>query len=133
MSLTLPLLVFLASSDALARRSMPWSTPVEVTMLGPDPARVRVAVGAAMPCDSVDDRPLITGRFAPGQTIRATALGNGCVCFQQTYAPLSDADWSMATQICTACSYNAYLRAWFCPPSSPDPTIHIRVASSRAK
>jgi hypothetical protein len=133
-SVALPLLaLLLAPSDALARRSGPWSTPVEVTILGPDPVRVRVAAGVAMPCDSSDDHSLIAGRFKPGQTIRAVAVGGGCVCFQHTYAPFSDADWSMPTLICTRCRYNYDERVWFCPPSSPDPTIRINVASSRAK
>lgn len=129
----LPLLaLFFSSSDALARRSMPWSTPVEVTMLGPDPVRIRVTNGPAMPCDSIADAPLIVGRFNAGEAIRVVAIGGGCVCFQQTYAPFSDTDWSGATQICTACRYNPYTRVWTCPPSSPDPAIRIRVASSRA-
>ena len=133
-SLALPLLaLFFASSDALARGVHPWSTPVEVTILGPDPVRVRVTNGVEMPCDSMDDQVLIAGRFKPGQTIRTLAVGDGCVCFQQTYAPFSDADWSLSTRICTACNYNPYARVWFCPPSSPDPTIQIKVASSRAR
>jgi len=129
----LPLLAsFAASSDALARHSTPFMTPVEVTMLGPDPVRVRVANGVNMPCDSIDDHALINGRFGAGQVIRTTALGDGCICFQQTYAPLSDSDWSLATHRCTACSYNPYTRVWLCPPNT-DPTIRIQVASSRAK
>jgi hypothetical protein len=125
--------VFFSSSDALARQSHPWSTPVEVMMLGPDPVKVRVASGVTMPCDSIDNRPLIVGRFNPGEAIRAVAVGNGCICFQQTYAPLSDSDWSIGTLICTACKYNPYTRAWACPPSNTDPTIRIKVASSRPK
>ncbi len=105
-----PLLASLASSDALARRSMPWPTPVEVTMLGPDAVRVRVTNGVAMPCDSIDDRPLIVGRFTASETIRTVAVGDGCVCFQQTYAPFSDTDWSTATRLCSACQYNPYAR-----------------------
>lgn len=127
------LALFLSSSDALARRSMPWPTPVEVTILGPEPVRVRVTNGAGMPCDSADDRPVIVGRFKPGDAIRAVALGDGCVCFQQTYAPFSDSDWSTATLSCTACTYNAYSHIWSCPASNADPTIRIKVASSRPK
>jgi hypothetical protein len=129
----LPLLaLFFASSDALARDSVPWSTPVEVTIRGPNPVRVWVSAGVDMPCNSMGDQAQIAGRFKPGQTIRALAVGDGCVCFQQTYAPFSDTDWSLSTRICTACNYNHYTRVWFCPPSNPDPTIHIKVASSRA-
>lgn len=113
----LPLLVLvLSSSDALARRSMPWPTPVEVRIVGPEPVRVRVTNGVGMPCDSADDRPIVVGRFKPGDAIRAVALGDGCVCFQQTHAPFSDSDsdWSTATLGCTACTYNPYSHARSC-------------------
>ncbi|MET0791627.1 MAG: hypothetical protein ABW061_08915 [Polyangiaceae bacterium] len=86
-----------------------------------------------MPCDSIDDPPVIVGRFKPGEAIRGVAVGNGCVCFQQTYSPFSDTDWSTATLICSACTYDPYARTWACPPSNPDPTIRIRAASSRPK
>ena len=101
-------------------------------MFGPDPVRVRVTNGVGMPCDSFDDRPVIVGRFKPGEAVHAVALGGGCVCFQQTYAPFSDTDWSTATLICTACTYNPYSHVWVCPPSAADPTIRVKVASSRA-
>jgi hypothetical protein len=90
-----------------------------------------VTSGAALPCDSIDDRPVIVGRFNAGQAIHVVAVGAGCVCFQQTYAPFSDSDWSNATLICTACNYNPCTHAWVCPPPSTDPTIRIKVASSR--
>ena len=129
----MPLVALFFSSDALARRSMPWITPVEVMMLGPDPVQVRVTNGVGMPCDSIDDRPVIVGRFKAGEAIRAVAVGNGCVCFQQTYAPFSDSDWSTGTLLCSACTYNPYTLVWSCPPSNLDPTIRIKVASSRPK
>lgn len=102
-------------------------------MLGPDPVRVRVSNGVGMPCDSMDDSPVIVGRFDPGEVIRGVAVGNGCVCFQQTYAPFSDTDWSTAVQVCSACGYNPFTRRWDCPPSKADPTIRIRAASTRPK
>ena len=100
-------------------------------MLGPEPVRVRVTNGVGMPCDSIDDRPVIVGRFKAGEVIRGVAVGDGCVCFQQTHAPFSDTDWSMPSLICTACKYNPYTHAWVCPPSDADPTIRIPVRSSR--
>ena len=84
-----------------------------------------------MPCDSIDDRPVIQGRYKQGEAIRGVAVGNGCVCFQQTYAPFADTDWSMSTLICSPCTYNSYAHAWDCPASKSDPTIRIKVASSR--
>ena len=77
--------------------------------------------------------PLIVGRFEAGATIRTVAIGGGCVCYQQTYAPFSDVDWSTASLICSACKYNPSTRVWICPPSNPEPTIRIAVASSRQK
>jgi hypothetical protein len=120
-----------AASDAFGRTPGHLvATPVVVALLGPDAVRVRVATGPNMPCDSIDNRTIIDGRFAAGQIVRATAVGNGCVCFQQTYAPLSDSDWSTPAHLCTACSYNPYTRIWTCPPQR-EPTISIRVASAR--
>jgi hypothetical protein len=125
--------LLLASSDAFARRGIvrPYvDTPVVVALLGPDTVRVRVAMGPVMPCDSMENRMLIDGRFAAGQVVSARAVGDGCVCFQQTYAPLSDSDWSMPRRLCSPCGYNPGARVWICPPNR-EPTISIRVPSSR--
>lgn len=118
------------AADASAHRVAPFDTPVEVRLLGPDAVRVRVAAGVNLPCDSLDNRPLVNGRFKAGDIVRATAFGDGCVCFQQTYAPLVDSDWSTPARICSACSFNPQTRVWLCPPQR-DPTIRISVSSSR--
>ena len=44
-----------------------------------------------------------------------------------------EAGAATASLICGACKYNPSTRVWICPPSNPEPTIRIAVASSRQK
>src|SRR4051812_46458087 len=75
------------------------ATPIEITMLGPGPARIRVALGTTFPCDSGDNRRLVEGKFEAGKVVRASTTER-CVCFQQTYEPFSDTDWGPSSMVC---------------------------------
>jgi len=103
-------------------------TPIEVTMLGPDAVRIRVALGSTYPCDSGDNRLIVEGKFAAGQVVHAAAPDH-CVCFQQTYAPFSDTDWGASAMVCRSqiCSD---IGKKHCVPA-PDPTIRLQVSSQR--
>ncbi len=130
------LLAFLLCSSAVLGQSgrdvdPRFEVPVIVTSLGPDAVRVRVASGRTMPCDSSSNRMVIDARLDAGQAVRATS-NRGCVCFQQTYAPLADSDWSTPQRVCSPCAYNPATRVWVCPPQR-EPTIAIQVASSRTR
>ncbi|HEY4105820.1 MAG TPA: hypothetical protein VGM44_18095 [Polyangiaceae bacterium] len=104
-------------------------TPIELTLLGPDPVSVRVALGTTFPCDSADDRILIQGKFAPGEVIRAT-VPDDCVCFEQTHTPFRDIDWGPSQRICRPQICRGAGKARRCVPS-PDPTIRLRISSNR--
>jgi hypothetical protein len=104
------------------------ATPIEITMLGPVAVRIRLALGTTFPCDSVDNHRIVDGKFTPGQVVHA-ATPDRCVCFQQTYEPFSDIDWSASTmvcrpQICTSIGKKKCVL-------EPDPTIRLQVSSKR--
>jgi len=103
-------------------------TPIEVTMLGPGAVRIRVALGTTFPCDSGDNRRLIEGKFDAGNVVRATAPDR-CVCFQQTFEPFSDTDWTAASMVCRPQVCTNFGRKK-CVPAS-DPTIRLRIRSRR--
>jgi hypothetical protein len=105
-------------------------TPIEITLLGPGAVRIRVASGTSFPCDSADNRRLIEGKFEAGQVARATTPDH-CVCFQQTFEPFSDIDWSASSQLCRPqiCKVTGRRK---CVPA-PDPTIRVQVRSQRPK
>jgi hypothetical protein len=73
--------------------------PVEITMHGPKAVRVRIYSGQTSPCDSSNNHRVVDGRFEPGHVIRTTARTD-CVCFQQTYEPFVEIDWSTPVQAC---------------------------------
>jgi hypothetical protein len=75
------------------------TTPIEITMLGPGASPVRLALGTTFPCNSGDNRLIVEGEFGPGQVVHA-ATADRCVCFQQTYEPFSDTDWSASAMVC---------------------------------
>lgn len=106
-------------------------TPIEITLLGPGPARVRVARGTTFPCDSGDNRHLIEQRLEPGQTVRA-AVPEHCVCLQQTFAPFIDIDWSESSLVCRPQLCRGVGRARRCIPT-PDPTIRLELRSTRRR
>jgi hypothetical protein len=127
------IVVLLFPSDVVAQKGvvgLAFHTPVLVTLLGPDPVRVRIATGRDLPCDASRNKLLIDGRFPAGSVLRASALGMGCVCFQQTYAPFANTDWSTAQWVCSACGHNSATGVWVCPPGR-EPTIAFQVKSSR--
>jgi len=103
-------------------------TPIEITMLGPGAVRIRVASGITFPCDSGDNRRLIEGKFEAGSVVRATTPGH-CVCFQQTFEPFSDTDWSASAQVCRPQFCTNFGRKRCVP--APDPTIRLQVRSQR--
>jgi hypothetical protein len=94
-------LLVLASAGALfaSTASADGVTPIEVRLLGPKGVRVRVSRGSTLPCDSGDDRPIITGKFAPGEVVRASTPDE-CVCVQQTHEPFTDVDWAAGFMVC---------------------------------
>jgi hypothetical protein len=100
---------------------------VEITMLGPDAVRVRLAEGKVFPCDSSDNRMLVQGRFSAGEVIRADATRD-CVCVQQTFASFPDVDWSAPQLACRPLNCAGIPRGRRCPPA-PDVTIRIQIAS----
>ncbi|HEX3776418.1 MAG TPA: hypothetical protein VHV51_18230 [Polyangiaceae bacterium] len=104
-------------------------TPVELTMLGPDPVSVQVARGNTFPCDSIDDQILLRGKFAPGQVVRLSSP-DVCVCMQQTYAPFPDVDWGPSLRICRPQICRGAGKGQRCVPA-PDPTIRVRIRSNR--
>lgn len=125
--------LLLCSADAHAqRRRVEWETPVVVTLLGPATVRVRVSSDRSLPCDTGNGRAFIDDRYGPGAVLRVTSVGQSCVCFQQTYAPLRDSDWSVPARLCSQCAYDYYRRYWVCPPNR-EPTIAIQVSSSRSR
>lgn len=134
-TLGLPIAALLCTADVWGgdpARFFRVETPLMVVQRGPDPVRVRISTGRTLPCDSSSNRMLIDRRVESGEVVRTTALSN-CVCFQQTYAPLADSDWSTPQRVCSPCAYNPQNRTWVCPPPHVDPTISIEVVSSRAR
>jgi hypothetical protein len=103
------------------------ATPIEITLLGPRAVRVRLASGTTFPCDSGNNRPIIEGKFSAGEVLRASTP-DWCVCFQQTYEPFSDIDWSAPALVCRPLICTRGRRR--CLPSS-DPTIRLRIRSER--
>src|SRR6478735_10087575 len=103
-------------------------TPIEVSLVGPGAVRIRIAQGTSFPCDSGDNRPLLDGKFAAGKVIRASTPDH-CVCFQQTYEPFADIDWSAPRRVCRPqiCTQVGRKK---CAPTA-DPTIRLRVFSHR--
>jgi hypothetical protein len=104
-------------------------TPIEITMVGPGPVRIRVAEGRTFPCDSADNRPLVQGKFNPGQVVRSQTADN-CVCLQQTYEPFPDVDWAPAARVCRPQICKRAGRGKYCVPA-PDPTIRLAISSRR--
>ena len=104
-------------------------TPIEVTMLGPGAARIRIALGRTFPCDSGDDRRLIEAKLAPGEVARAVTPDR-CVCFQQTYEPFPEIDWGASAIVCRPQICTNFGKKKQCVPA-PDPTIRINVSSRR--
>ncbi|HKO46893.1 MAG TPA: hypothetical protein VJV79_04180 [Polyangiaceae bacterium] len=122
----------LLSADVAASPSAPTTeglTPIEITLVGPKPVRLRVARGSTFPCDSGDNHLLVSGKFEPGRVIRLKTAGH-CVCFHQTYAPFSDIDWGASTLICRPQICRPAGRSKRCVPA-PDPTIRISIQSTR--
>lgn len=120
----------LASAVTLtARATAPTITPIELTMMGPESVRVRVARGTTLPCDSGDNRMLVQGRFAAGEVVRASTTAF-CVCVQQTYQPFPDLDWAPGSVVCRPQVCTGIGKAKRCVPAS-DPTIRLRIHSQR--
>jgi hypothetical protein len=117
--------VMLLAADVGAE---PATTPIEITLLGPAAVRVRVALGTSFPCDSGDNRRIVEGKFPAGHVVHAQTPDR-CVCFQRTYAPFSDTDWSASSMVCRPqiCTFPGKKK---CVPA-PDPTIRLRIPSSR--
>lgn len=105
------------------------ATPVVITMLGPGAVRIRIARGNAFPCDSGDNHLFVQGKFKPGDIVR-TSTPDRCLCFQQTYEPFSDVDWSASSMVCRPQICTRPGKGQKCVPA-PDPTIRLAIRSSR--
>jgi hypothetical protein len=125
LTLSLPA-AMLVAADAVADGV----TPIEITMLGPGAARIRVASGTTFPCDSSDNRRLIEGKYEPGRVVRSSTPAH-CVCFQQTYQPFSESDWGASSMVCRPqiCTNIGRKK---CVPAL-DPTIRLQVRSQRPR
>ena len=119
-------LAALIAGDAAADGTS--TTPVEITMLGPAPVRIRLMRGETFPCSSGDNRRIVEGKFSPGEVVRA-ATADRCVCFQQTYEPFVEVDWSASSMVCRPqiCTNIGRKK---CVPAA-DPTIRLSVRSKR--
>jgi hypothetical protein len=115
----------LSAGDAAADGS----TPVVITMLGPDAVRIRIARGNAYPCDSGDNRMLLQGKYKPGEIVR-TSTPDRCLCMQQTYEPFSDTEWSAPSTVCRPQICTRSGRGQKCVPA-PDATIRLAIQSRR--
>ena len=98
-------------------------------MLGPGAVRIRIAQGTTLPCDSIDNKMLVQGRFSPGEVVR-TKVPDNCVCLQQTYEPFPDVDWAAASLVCRPQICTGVGRMRRCVPA-PDPTIRVGIRSKR--
>ena len=121
--------VVAADAGATERVASAWlpAVPVEVLLLGPDPVRIRLAEGGTLPCDSAENRPILSGRYGGGQLLRTTT-SSACVCLQQTYAPFADIDWSNGVVACRPLRCGGRGRPC---TGAEDSTIRLRVASHR--
>jgi len=97
------------------------TAPVVVRVGGGGKARIRVQLseGRAMPCDSGENRPLLNGRLAPGETFRGEIAGD-CVCVRHTTPAFPDTDWTESGLVCRP----RICRGRICRPA-PDPTIFL--------
>lgn len=125
-----PLLVVAATVASPVDADVTTVAPVVVTVTGPESVRVIVAEGNVAPCDASDNRPLYQGFVAPGQPLVLQTTG-ACVCVQQTFAPMTHADWGPAGFACrpVVCR-TGYRGAPICTPA-PDPTIRVTLSSRR--
>jgi hypothetical protein len=124
-ALWLPIAV-LSAGDAVAADGI---APVVITMLGPGAVRIRIARGSTFPCDSADNRPLLEGKYGPGDIVR-TSTPDRCLCVQQTYEPFSDVDWSASSMVCRPQICTRPGKGQKCTPA-PDPTIRLAIHSNR--
>jgi hypothetical protein len=104
--------------------------PVVVSLTGPAKVRALIAEGNTMPCDSPENHVLYNGFIEPDQILRLAAT-NGCVCYQQSFAPLTAVDWGPAQSACSPviCKHGPTGKN-ICTPS-PDRTIRIGLTSRR--
>ena len=75
------------------------STPfqVEVAVVGQGAIRVRIAEGHVIPCESLENRPILTEWMAPGAP-RVFSVTDDCICVEHTYGSFREAQWSLPTQ-----------------------------------
>jgi hypothetical protein len=56
--------------------------------------RVRISEGTTAPCDSSDDKPLVSALVRPKKPPLVVPTEAVCVCWEQTYYPFTDLGWS---------------------------------------
>lgn len=70
---------------------------VEVTVVGQGAVRVLVSEGHVVPCESLENRPILNEWMAPGPPLVFSIAGD-CACVEHTYGSFRDAQWSLPTQ-----------------------------------
>jgi hypothetical protein len=85
--------VLVASHAAFADDTAPIA-PIEVTVVGEGAVRVRISEGTTAPCDSPDDKPLVSALVRPKKPPLVVPTEAVCVCWEQTFYPFTDLGWS---------------------------------------
>jgi len=127
--LCVPVLSLIGGDAAGSPANAESPTPIEITLAGPSAVRIRVANGSTFPCDSADNRLIVSGKFEPHHVLRSST-SERCVCLQQTYAPFADVDWGASSMVCRPQICKWAGRSKHCVPA-PDPTIRVTVRSTR--
>jgi hypothetical protein len=70
---------------------------VEVNVVGTGSIRVRISEGHVIPCESLENRPVLTEWMAPGAP-RVFFVSDDCICVEHTYGSFREAEWSVSTQ-----------------------------------
>jgi hypothetical protein len=104
----------------------PVATPVVATLYGNERVQVIVAEGSTAPCDSPENRQLYRGFVEPGRPLLLQSP-LGCVCVQQSFAPMTSTDWGPSRWECRPQACNA---AKVCRPVV-DPAIRVALVSRR--
>ena len=73
--------------------------PLEVSVVGDSAVRVRVASGYGMPCDASINTVLANTIVKPGTPL-VVKNEDICVCWEQTFAPYTEAGWSTPALAC---------------------------------
>jgi hypothetical protein len=113
-------LVGISLLGALARGDEP--TGVVVRHLGGRPARVQIALGNALPCDSSENRIVFDQVVGPGGS-RSFTVPDTCVCARHTLGDWAT-EFGTSSRVCGGARCTGAGRGRVCVP---DPSQPIRV------